>query len=90
MQHATDLRKDIKVKGRWQSATVTHHWYIPVHLTPDPSHPVKQVQSKLPILFVQLASLAQLSIPNAHSSISSQHCPLCPAYPELKQRDHHY
>jgi len=47
---------------------------LPVQLIPFPLYPFMQEHLKLPTLFVHdppLARLAQLSMPNAHSSISA-------------------
>lgn len=43
-----------------------------LHVTPSPVNPVLQVQEKLPVRLLHAASSEQLSIPNVHSSISSQ------------------
>ena len=49
---------------------VTSGRHLPTHVTPSPEYPVKHLQSKDPLVLVQLASAWQLSISVWHSSIS--------------------
>lgn len=41
---------------------VTSGRHLPTHVTPSPEYPVKHLQSKDPLVLVQLASAWQLSI----------------------------
>ena len=43
---------------------------LPVHVTPLPVYPWLQAQVKVPGVLVHAALVAQLSVPNVHSSLS--------------------
>jgi hypothetical protein len=55
-----------------------------VHIYPLPEKPDLHVQEKLPGVFVQLAFLEQLFIPNVHSSISTHEPEDVSWYPALQ------
>jgi hypothetical protein len=46
-----------------------------VHDTPSPAYPALHVHAKEPIVSLQVALSSQLSVPLAHSSMSSQLTP---------------
>jgi hypothetical protein len=53
-----------------QGKGASKHSLISAHNTPLPENPVLQLHVKLPSVLMQSAFVAQLEIPNAHSSTS--------------------